>query len=154
MMTPRIPNPAKIAEVDSFGQDMETPHHDGVQRWCHLAPTQPFGRPHERKKSERWRRVAHQIAEESTRVSWDCVAHLSSWGPPLYSGEGVPLPLHQGTPRPVAKGRRRAVARVWVGPSQPPPTTKTLAPSWRGPRPLALGPWCPSPYPIRGHPRV
>jgi hypothetical protein len=31
-MTLRIPDPIRITEVDSFGQDPETPQHDGVQR--------------------------------------------------------------------------------------------------------------------------
>jgi hypothetical protein len=38
-MTPEIPDPAEIAEVDAFGRDPETPQHDGMQRWCNLAPT-------------------------------------------------------------------------------------------------------------------
>jgi hypothetical protein len=38
-MTPGISNPAKIAEVDGFGQDSETPQHDGVQWWSWLNPT-------------------------------------------------------------------------------------------------------------------
>jgi hypothetical protein len=37
--TPRIPDPAKIAEVDGFDLIMETPQHDSMQRWCSLAPT-------------------------------------------------------------------------------------------------------------------
>jgi hypothetical protein len=53
MMSSRIPDPAKIAEVDGFRPILETPHNDGVQQWCSIAPTQPFGRPHERKKRER-----------------------------------------------------------------------------------------------------
>jgi hypothetical protein len=55
--TPRIPDPAEIAEVDGFGRDPETPQHEGMQRWCCLAPAQPFGGAHER---ARWRRAAHQ----------------------------------------------------------------------------------------------
>jgi hypothetical protein len=51
-MTPRIPDPTEIAEVDGFGRDPKTPQHDGVQRWCRLAAMQPFGRPHEREKIE------------------------------------------------------------------------------------------------------
>jgi hypothetical protein len=35
-MTPGIPDPAEIAEVDGYKQDPETPQHDGVQRWCSL----------------------------------------------------------------------------------------------------------------------
>jgi hypothetical protein len=31
-MTPEIPNPAGVAEVDGFGRDLETPRHDGVQQ--------------------------------------------------------------------------------------------------------------------------
>jgi hypothetical protein len=34
--TPKIFDPAKMAEVDGFGPDPETPQHDGVQRWCRL----------------------------------------------------------------------------------------------------------------------
>jgi hypothetical protein len=44
-MTPGISDPAKIAEVDGVGQNPETPHHDNMQRWCDLNPTQPFGSP-------------------------------------------------------------------------------------------------------------
>jgi hypothetical protein len=51
--TPGIFVPAEIAEVDSFGQYLETPQHDDVQRWCSLAHVQPFGRP--RGRDERWR---------------------------------------------------------------------------------------------------
>jgi hypothetical protein len=29
-MTLKISDPAEIAEVDGFGQDLETPQHDGV----------------------------------------------------------------------------------------------------------------------------
>jgi hypothetical protein len=29
-------DPAEIAEVNEFGQNPETPQHDGVQRWCDL----------------------------------------------------------------------------------------------------------------------
>jgi hypothetical protein len=92
-MTPQIPDPAGIAEVDGFERDPETPQHDDMQRWCHLTPTQPFESPHKGEKRERWR-GAHQEGEESTRGLWDCVVHPSPPGPPLYSGEGVPLPLH------------------------------------------------------------
>jgi hypothetical protein len=52
-MTPEITDPAEIAEVDGFRTIPETPQHDGVQRWCSLATTQPFERPHEREKRER-----------------------------------------------------------------------------------------------------
>jgi hypothetical protein len=54
-MTPVILDPAGIAEVDGFGQDPKTPQHNDMQRWCRLAPTQPFRRPCEREKRERWR---------------------------------------------------------------------------------------------------
>jgi hypothetical protein len=32
-MTFGIPDPAKIAEVDDVGRNLETPQHDGMQRW-------------------------------------------------------------------------------------------------------------------------
>jgi hypothetical protein len=35
-MTPRIPDPAEIEEVDGFGQDLETLQHDSMQRWYRL----------------------------------------------------------------------------------------------------------------------
>jgi hypothetical protein len=55
MMTPGILDPAGIAEVDGFEQDPKTLHHNDMQRWCRLAPTQPLRRPREREKRERWR---------------------------------------------------------------------------------------------------
>jgi hypothetical protein len=39
----RIPNPARIAEVDGIGWNLETLQHDGVRRWCDLYSAQPFG---------------------------------------------------------------------------------------------------------------
>jgi hypothetical protein len=35
-MTFGILDPAKIAKVDGFGRNPETPQHNGVQRWCDL----------------------------------------------------------------------------------------------------------------------
>jgi hypothetical protein len=83
-MTLGISDQAKIAEVDGVGPNPKTPQHDGVQRWCDLYPTQPFGGPHG------WRRPAHQGDE--ARGQW-LVCSPPPWGLPLYSGEGVALPL-------------------------------------------------------------
>jgi hypothetical protein len=58
-MTPGIPDLVEITEVVGFGWDPKTPLHDGVQWWCHLAPTQPFGRPCKREREVK-RRAVHQ----------------------------------------------------------------------------------------------
>jgi hypothetical protein len=62
-MTPGISNLAKIAKVDGVGPNPETPQHYGVQRWCDLYPTQPFGRPRER---EGWWREAAKVERGGT----------------------------------------------------------------------------------------
>jgi hypothetical protein len=81
-MTPGIPDLAEIVEVDDFGRDPETPQHDDVQQWCRLAPTEPFGRPHEREKRERGGGAQHTREERrAPRLVGLCCASLSSWAP-------------------------------------------------------------------------
>jgi hypothetical protein len=83
-MTPRIPDLAGIVEVDDFRWDPETPQHDDMQQWCRLAPTEPFGRPHEREKREREVEGANTLGRRGElQGSWDCVVHPSPLGPPF-----------------------------------------------------------------------
>jgi hypothetical protein len=116
---PGIPDPAKIMEVDGFGQDSETPQHDDMQRWCSLTLAQSFGRPCEREKREmRWR---WHIREGSGELLAQVVCFSPTWGPPLYSGEGVhlvPLSRHQG--RRPRGGPVRRPGRGQTDPHQPP----------------------------------
>jgi hypothetical protein len=111
-MTPGISDLAEIAKVDGFWPNPGTPQHGGVQRWCDLNPTQPFGR-------SRWRErggggeYGAQGGEGSSRLVLLCHEHLSL-GPPLYSGEGVhlaPPPRHLGK-RPRERRPRAAAGRV------------------------------------------
>jgi hypothetical protein len=77
---PGISNPTEIAEVDGVGQNLETPQHDGMQRWCDLYPTQPFRRPRGRER-ERWRGWWPR-REERRHVSF-VVCTSPSPGPPF-----------------------------------------------------------------------
>jgi hypothetical protein len=105
-MTPGIPNLAEIAEVDCFGLIPETPKHDGVHRWCSLALTQPFGRPRERDKRERWR--GRRTKERRGKHVANCCIFISPLGGLDIVGRRVHLRLHQGTTRAVTKGRSKA----------------------------------------------
>jgi hypothetical protein len=117
-------DPAEIAEVVGFGRDPETPLHDGVQWWCHLAPMKPFGRPCERGR-EVERRAVHQGGRRGGTWHFILCPPLS-WGLLYIVGRGCTLPVPQATKvgsQREAKGRGRPRE---VGPSQPPPTL-TLA---------------------------
>jgi hypothetical protein len=121
-LTLEIPDLGEIAEVDSFGQDSRTPQHDIVQRWCCLAPTQPFGRSREREKRERWR--GWRTKEE--RRAWEARGNVMYFpfppGDPLYIAErGAPCLLHKA-PRVAARGwvARAKAAKGWGQIADPP----------------------------------
>jgi hypothetical protein len=131
-MTPRIPDPAKIAEVDGYGQGSR----NSAER-RHSAVVIPFllrsplgGHVGEREVEGGGKgRPAHQeveVAARERRGSWMSCA-LLSLGPPLYIGGGMhPCPLPKAT-----KGggheEARAAAASQGGARSAPPENLTLA---------------------------
>jgi hypothetical protein len=87
-MTPGMPNPAKIAEVDGFGQGSGNSTarvrevEGGGQGWL---------------AARRW-------AARDRRGSWMSCVLSSPWGPLYIGGGGCTLPPPQASPRAATKG--------------------------------------------------
>jgi hypothetical protein len=120
--SPGIPDPAKIAEVDGFRRDPETPQHDECSSGVVSIHAQPFGRSREREERE-VEEAVHQGEEK--RHEDNCLCVLTLPRALLYIvGRGT-LPLHQGTRR-RPRGEARATTAKGGG-AKPPPPTLTLA---------------------------
>jgi hypothetical protein len=129
-MTPRIPDPTKIAEVHGIGQGSgnSTARRRAVVVRS-LSPTQPFGRPHgtERERwptARRWRVAAR--GRETRGMS--CVLS-SPVAPSLYREEGCTLAPLPKAPRAAAKGRGWQQPRGRWGQVSP----QNPNPGWPGP---------------------
>jgi hypothetical protein len=112
-MTPGIPDPAEIAEVDDVGWNPETPQHDDVQRWCDLYHTHHFGRPRGRERGVEVERAAAKERGEEAR-GLRCVFLSLSW-PPLYIvGRGSTNPSTKAVLGAAAKEERRRPGLTYI----------------------------------------
>jgi hypothetical protein len=122
MMTPGIPVPAKIKEVDGVGQGSR----NFAARWrvaVVISRTCTTLRDATRERERRVEVVGGGQVEEGLV---ELVCSPPSLGPPLYRGEGCTLTPLPRQPRAAAKGRDRATA-ARVGPGRPASKTLTLA---------------------------
>jgi hypothetical protein len=86
MTSSGLSDPVEIAEVDRFRSDLECPQHDGR---VFRAPTQPFGKPHEREIRGRGRWRMRRRGEESSSKGTPSIqlcALLLPRGPPYIGG--------------------------------------------------------------------